>query len=101
MRRCRAANICSHIAAKLLHQATETYGKCYGLLAEKGILPQDLATRLRRMAGFRNLLVHGYGKVDDRQMLSIMRLNLGDLEEYLVHVTRLIVSNPGGGGSED
>jgi len=35
------------------------------------------------MVGFRNLLIHGYGKIDDMQMLNIMRNNLGDVRQYL------------------
>jgi uncharacterized protein YutE (UPF0331/DUF86 family) len=34
-------------------------------LARAGVISRDLETILRRMKGFRNVLVHEYGKVDD------------------------------------
>lgn len=85
-----AANICAHITARLLSQAAETYGGCYDLLAENDIITPDLSRRLRRMAGFRNLLVHGYADIDNAQMLVTMRDNLQDLEEFLTAVFTLL-----------
>ncbi len=39
---------------------------------------------------FRNLLVHGYGAVDNAIMLRHMRENLADVEEFLHHVGQLV-----------
>jgi len=59
------------------------------MLAERGLLPEELALNLAKMAGFRNLLVHGYASVDDTAMLGFMRHNLRDVEDFLDHVLRL------------
>ena len=41
------------------------------------------------MARFRNLLVHGYGEVDDERMLRMLREDLADLDEYVAALRRL------------
>jgi len=42
----------------------ETLGGAYTMLAQRGVLSNDLADRLRRAVGLRNILVHAYGEVD-------------------------------------
>src|SRR5881398_3325494 len=37
-----------------------TYGDAFRQLADADVIPDDLAERLGRAAGFRNLVVHGY-----------------------------------------
>lgn len=44
-----------------------------------GVLPEGLSERLQAMARFRNLLVHLYWKVDNREVHRILRENLDDL----------------------
>lgn len=39
------------------------------------------------MAGFRNLLVHGYAKLDDTLVHSIITNSLDDLESYAKSIT--------------
>lgn len=42
------------------------------------------------MARFRNLLVHLYSRVDDREVHRIIRDNLGDFDEYLASIGRYL-----------
>lgn len=85
-----ATNIAAHLCARLFHKAPASYAETFLVLAEQGCLDRDLAHRLAKMAGFRNLLVHRYADVDDSHMLRIMRNNLGDVEEYVKAVQRLV-----------
>lgn len=41
-----------------------TYADAFRLLGNAGVVQQDLAERLARAAGFRNLVVHAYGELD-------------------------------------
>jgi uncharacterized protein YutE (UPF0331/DUF86 family) len=41
-----------------------TYGDAFRLLAAEGVIETDLAERLVRAAGFRNVLVHAYADLD-------------------------------------
>lgn len=52
-------------------------------LGEKGILPAEFAKRIEGMAGFRNILVHRYFKVDSEIVYRHLQDHLGDFEELL------------------
>jgi uncharacterized protein YutE (UPF0331/DUF86 family) len=84
-----AADLCNHLAARLLHQVPLSYPECFELLGEEGILEKPLADSLRAMARFRNLLVHRYWDVDDQRVLEIARTQLDDLERFLEAVGRV------------
>ncbi|NPV79703.1 MAG: DUF86 domain-containing protein [Firmicutes bacterium] len=88
-----ASNIANHLCAKLLAKAPTSYADAFILLSEKGILDKGLTRQLAAMTGFRNLLVHRYGEIDDRRMLDIMRKDLGDLDRYLSAVEKVIRSH--------
>ena len=78
-----AISICTHLSARLAGLAPATYAQCFEELAKSGIVTQELAGRLARMARFRNLLVHVYGEVDDNRVWEILQSDLRDLDTYL------------------
>jgi uncharacterized protein YutE (UPF0331/DUF86 family) len=53
------------------------------LLAGAGWLAPDLAARLRDMAGFRNVLVHGYTDVDPDLVRDVVTNHLSDLDAFV------------------
>ncbi len=57
-------DICFHISAKKLKKVPTEYAECFEILEKNGLIDADVAHTLKTMARFRNLLVHGYGKVD-------------------------------------
>jgi uncharacterized protein YutE (UPF0331/DUF86 family) len=77
-----AIDICNHIVSHQGGQAPRDYADCFAVLAEVGAVSPDLAENLKRMARFRNLLVHVYWKVDNRQVYEIIRDELSDLDEF-------------------
>lgn len=58
----------------------------FRLLAERGIVPRELAGRLERMVGFRNILVHEYQQVQIAVMRDIVEHHLADLLAFTDHV---------------
>lgn len=84
-----AVNVAAHICARILSRAPSSQRESFMLLAQAGLLSETLALNLSKMAGFRNLLVHGYGEVDDAVMLGFMRRNLQDVEDFLSGVRQL------------
>lgn len=78
-----ALDICNHLAAKKGGRSPEDYADCMAILGELGILQNELQIRMSKMARFRNLLVHLYGKVEDREVLRIIRENLEDFDAYI------------------
>ncbi len=59
-------------------------------LADNKIIPQKLSDRLEDMVGFRNLLVHRYGKVDDSRAYRYLKEDINDLYEFAVTIEKLI-----------
>ena len=54
----------------------------YDLLARKQIIPSDLAEKLKKMVGFRNISVHEYQKIDYAIVISVIEKELGDLIRF-------------------
>jgi uncharacterized protein YutE (UPF0331/DUF86 family) len=82
-------NIANHICARLLNKAPANYAETFLLLGESGIINPDLAEKLAQMSRFRNLLVHGYAKVDDKKLLEIIRKDLIDVNEFLNEIGKI------------
>ncbi len=61
-------------------------------LADNKIIPKKLSDRLEDMVGFRNLLVHRYGKVDDSRAYHYLKEEIDDLYEFAETIEKLIES---------
>ena len=71
---------CRHVTAAGGLRAPTDFADSFAVLGEAGLLGDDLVPRLQAMARFRNLLVHGYARVDDGLVLAALRTELGDLD---------------------
>jgi uncharacterized protein YutE (UPF0331/DUF86 family) len=91
-----AIDICLHISSRLLKKVPEEYAACFKLLADHGVINEDLALRLARMARFRNLLVHHYWKIDYSRMYEILTgPDLEDLNQFMHVIGELIEEKKG------
>ncbi|MEA1944362.1 MAG: DUF86 domain-containing protein [Euryarchaeota archaeon] len=52
-------------------------------LIRNKILPEETKGKLGSMKGFRNIIVHRYGKLDDNLAFNIVSENLGDFYEFI------------------
>lgn len=52
------------------------------VLGEEGIVPDDFLPHLLNMAGFRNLIVHDYARVDNLAVYGILKDHLDDFDRY-------------------
>lgn len=59
-------------------------------LAENGIILTSLSARLEELVGFRNLLVHQYGHVDDSKAYSYLNEESKDLYEFIEIIDKFI-----------
>ena len=59
-------------------------------LAQASLLSLPLRDRLRRMKGLRNILVHEYGRVDDRIVFDVIQNRLGDFADFRREVLRTL-----------
>ena len=59
-------------------------------LAENGVITGLLSIRLEELVGFRNLLVHQYGHIDDSRAYSYLKIELKDFYEFIETIDRYI-----------
>ncbi len=84
-----ALDIATHIAAASGLDSPD-YATAIDRLGELAVLPADFAARLRPLAGFRNVLVHGYLQVDLTVVERVLREELDNLAAFAVHVEKHI-----------
>ncbi len=78
-----ALDIASHIVSERRLGEPESNRDLFLLLVRDGWLDEHLAATLARMAGFRNVLVHGYARVDPERLRDVVTHRLGDLLEFV------------------
>lgn len=77
-----ALDAASHIVADERLGEPSTYRQVFELLEKAGYVPLEISTELEKMAGFRNILVHGYDLVDLAIVKDIVENRLDDLEQF-------------------
>lgn len=78
-----ALDVASHIVSDERLGEPRTNRELMDLLERHGWLPPDLAATMRRMVGFRNILVHGYEIVDVSVVRDVVEHRLGDLLRFV------------------
>lgn len=84
------ANIIISISDK---QKPNTYRESMILLSELGVVSKSFSKRLGNMAGFRNILVHDYTKIDPEVIIGILKEDINDFVKYNVEVNKWIENN--------
>lgn len=54
----------------------------FDMLVNKTILSKEIAENLKDMKGFRNILIHRYGNVDDELVYNYLTTCLNDFDEF-------------------
>ncbi len=80
-------DIATHMALSAGLDAPD-YATAIDRLAETEVLPGDFAEHFRNVAGFRNVLVHGYLDVDLDLIAQFLDRQLVDFETFSRHVER-------------
>ncbi|MBL8252274.1 MAG: DUF86 domain-containing protein [Candidatus Competibacter sp.] len=82
----RAVQLCVDLGAHLIAEtelpAPETMGQTFDLLSQAGVLEHDLAERMKRAVGFRNLAVHQYQAIDWAIVHAICVRHLQDFRAF-------------------
>jgi len=76
-------DICSIINTDLHLGIPEGDESIIDNLEQKNIFTKKQAVKLKRMKGFRNILVHRYGKIDDELAFEMLKNNLDDFYDFL------------------
>jgi len=78
-----ALDAASHVVSDDRLGEPVSYRELFDLLEKADYIPADLARELEKMAGFRNVLVHGYDDVDVAIVRDIVDNRLSDLLRFV------------------
>ena len=81
-------DIAAHIVASDRLGEPTTNHEFFELLERAGWLAPDLRTELAGMAGFRNILVHGYVAVDAAIVRDVLERRLRGIESFVESIRR-------------
>jgi uncharacterized protein YutE (UPF0331/DUF86 family) len=85
-----AVDIANHIIAEEGFRKPSTYRESFEILHEEGIISVALSDKLSDLAGFRNVLVHIYLRLDIDAVYEIMQHDFAALKEFESVVKRLL-----------
>ncbi len=81
-------DVAAHVVAEQRLGEPATNRELFDKLAAAGWIEAALGATLRRMAGFRNVLVHGYTAVDLAIVEDVVHNHLGDLIAFAAAIRR-------------
>ncbi len=77
------------------HRHASSFRESFTRLAETGIVPPDLASRLGLAAGMRNILTHEYGQIALDLVASAVPIAREDFGAYVRHVRDTLIAASG------
>jgi len=86
-------DIATHLVTSAGRDAPD-YASAIDELGRLGILPSELATQLRPLAGFRDALVHGYLAIDAGRLHGVLNSHLDEVREFARHVNAYMSAQP-------
>lgn len=85
-----AIDVNTHIITRANLDTPDDYHGTFTILGDKKVIPFELAEKISESVGLRNLLVHGYEKVDKQKMLSDIKSGIGQYVEYMKHILEYV-----------
>jgi len=79
-------DLANHLISERGGRTPESYRDSIRVLAEEGVLPEELASCIEAWAGLRNVLIHLYLEVDHETIWEVLTDDLGDLESFAAAV---------------
>ena len=77
-----SVDIGAHLIAGMEVSPPDTMGQTFDLLAQEGVLGNELASSLKKAVGFRNIAVHSYESINWDFVHSIVKYHLADFFEF-------------------
>ncbi len=90
----RAIQLCVDIGAHLIAEkdnpAPATMGQTFDILQDIGVLEPELASKMKKAVGFRNIAVHNYEAIDWQIVHAIATRHLPDFAAFATAVVAAI-----------
>lgn len=94
-----AVQVCADIAAHLIADhgwpVAKNLAEGFDRLAEQGVTSVATAERLKRAVGLRNVVAHGYVRINVAMVHDAATHGLGDLDAFAGDVARLLTKDLG------
>lgn len=87
-------DICNHIVSEASTERPPNYRELLLAAGRLGVMPEDFAQRFSGLAGFRNVLIHEYAKVDSSEVYRNLREGLADFECFAEYVRLFLEKAP-------
>ena len=84
------ANVIISVSGK---EKPDTYRDIMLMMSDLGVVSDKFSKRLANMAGFRNILVHDYTKIESEVILNILKTDINDFIKYTTEVTKWMKDN--------
>ena len=79
-----------HFIRELEFGSPDDLQSTFVILAEGKILPFDFAQKISPIVGLRNILVHGYEKVDKELFVDSFQKNRQDFDKYMLFINSFL-----------
>ncbi len=89
-------DVAHHIASSESWQAPDTNAGAIRILGEHHVITSEVAARVTRSVGFRNVLIHQYIEVDDAVVIATLS-RLDDLRDFVSQVSGWILQQSAAG----
>jgi uncharacterized protein YutE (UPF0331/DUF86 family) len=83
-------DVCALIVSGLRLGLPSEQDDLFERLEEAGIISSDMKEALKKMKGFRNLLVHEYGRLDDEIVYDMVRNRLSDFTDFKKEIIKVL-----------
>jgi len=79
-------DIASHIISDQGWTVPDTLAGLFDILGEHKVISKDLDSRLKKMVGFRNIIIHEYGTIDMDKVYKILTHDIKDIRLFLKQI---------------
>ena len=79
-------DIAMHIIASSNANTPQTMSESFDTLENLGIIDKNIAEKLKKSIGFRNIAIHNYGELDLELTFKIAHEHLGDFKEFIKQI---------------
>lgn len=70
-----------------------TMAESFLILAEEGLISNELTEKMIKLTGFRNVIAHDYERLNYGIVYDVLQNRLADIEEFLATVQRKVIQS--------
>jgi len=85
-----AIDVANHLIVQKGLEKPSTYRESFEILSQGGMIPASLGREMSELAGFRNVLVHIYWKLNLEEVQGVLQNDLDTVKEFRETVARLL-----------